>query len=334
MSFASDPMFFAQRLEECQASFLRRGFGFRQLFGLGPKANNDELGKIHEPIKAHYRILEESGRVVWAAVVQANAGMFSPGVIDLPGVTVYSADPFYETHPQDLLVIAQACGQFKNTEPASEEFRPLARRITDEYDPTLRMPLPLQLTDGREVFLGASMFHRKRLPGGFLCASLFPMVIAPESTEVNMVLPLRYWSKILIEVWPKLSEISMNHRTSSKALEIADAMEKHPVQPRVADWDTHTTPVFVTNAMVVAFGRMIEEMKLDFHPLLSVGLHPDGARFASFVDGFDDRIECSFQSNGITVVVRKDQRELLRGAIVDYSDTEFLKTVVLRMPGE
>lgn len=326
--------YFSQRIEECRASFDKGSFGFLRWFGLRLRPTYAGFDLINEPMKPHYEILTRKGQVVWGSVAQVNMGMFAPGPEDLPGVTIYSTDRYYDANPQDLCAIGRACFQFKGTEPVDVEFKPVAMRLTDEFDSTVRMQLPKRLTDNREVFLGATMFHRTRLPGGVLRGSLFPMVIAPEATEVNMVLQLPYWSKTLCDTWHTLQDTLEGIKITSTAQQVAEAAEKHPAPQRPADWDTTTTPVYVTPAMVEAYYSIIKQLKLDFQPYLVIGIRPDGTKYADFIPNFDRRLECTFKSSGISIVIRKDQRERLRGAIVDYKDTVFAKGLVIRLQGE
>jgi hypothetical protein len=285
-------------------------------------------------LKPHYGILIKQGQVVWGCVAQVNMGMFAPGPVDLPGVTVYSTDSYFDANPQDLAAIGRACFRFKNTEPVDVEFKPVASRLTDEFDSTVRMQLPKRLTDDRDVFLAATMFHRTRLPGGVLRGSLVPLVIAPAVTEVNMVLQLPYWSKTLCDTWHTLQDTLEGVKITSSAQKVAGEAEKLPAKHGPADWDVNATPIYVTPAMVRAYATMVQQLNLGFNPFLFVGFRADGTKFADFIADYDRLVECMFRSNGISIVIRKDQRERLRGAVVDYKNSVFAKGVVIRLPGE
>jgi hypothetical protein len=326
--------YFLQRIGECRASFDGGSVGFLRWFGQRLRPNHEKSDTTNEQLKMHYDILRKHGRVVWGCVAQVNQGMFAPGHEDLPGVTVYSTDSYYDENPQDLFAIGQACFTFKNTEPVESEFKPVALRLTDESDFTLRMLLPKRLTDNRTVFLAATMFHRRRLPHGVLCGSLFPLVIAPEVSEVNIVLELRYWPKTLRETWETLQDILEGMEITSAAQQVAEAAEKLPAKQRPADWDVNVTPVRVTPAMASAYGSIVKQLNLDFQPFLVIGLREDGTKHADFAPDYDRQLECMYESNGIALVIRKDQLDQLRGAIVDYRDTVFAKGIVIRLPGE
>ena len=85
--------------------------------------------------------------------------------------------------------------------------------------------------------------------------------------------------------------------------------------------------------MVAAYESIVEQLKLDFQPFLVISLRDDGTKHADFAPDYDRRLECTFESNGISLVIRKDQRQRF-GTVVDYKDSVFAKGVVIRLPGE
>jgi Fe-S cluster assembly iron-binding protein IscA len=260
--------------------------------------------------------------------------MFAAGMVDLPGVTVYSPDDYYDAHPHDLATIGRACFQFKNTIPTDGEFQAIAERLTDEFDQTPRMVVPARLSDGRQVFLGATMFHRVRLPGRILRASALPMVIAPELTEINMVLPLAYWSPELHEAWGNLQERLDGSQITSTAQRVARNAEKRPREQAGPDWDVAAIPVHVTPAMAEELVAQAERLGLEARPMLSIGFSSDGAKTADLVMTYDPDTEIVFTSSGVGVVVRRDQLERLRGTVVDFKSSAFDAGVVIRLPGD
>lgn len=331
---ALTPSYFARSIAECRALFNKRSRGFPRWFGLGARPIDDDAEQIHKPMRPHYEILANQGRVVWGCVAQVNRGMFAPGPHDLPGVTVYSADPHYDANPQDLLAVGRACFRFKNTEPVDAEFKDVAARLTDEFDQTLRMALPKRLTDARAVFLAGTMFHRARLPDGVLRGSLVPLVIAPDATEANMILQLPYWSKTLRDSWDTLQNKLQSLEVASTARQVAEAGEKRPAKRRPVDLGADAAPISLTPAMANLYASIVKRHHPGTRPFLVIGLHEDGTKYAEFADDYDRSLQCAFKSNGVPVAIRKDQRERLRGTIVDYQETTLAKGVVIRLPGE
>jgi hypothetical protein len=326
--------YFGQRIEECRELYDKGSLAFLRWFGLRIRPTYDGFDDIVPSLRPHYDILAKKGQVVWGSVAQVNMGMFFEGPIDLPGVSVYSTDPYYDENPQDLFAIGRACFQFKNTDPVDADFKPLAARLTDEFDGTVRMRLPNKLTEDREVYLAATMYHRSRLPGKMLRASLTPVVIAPDATEVNMVLQLPYWSETLRKSWDTLQDTLEGITIRSKAQQIAEDAEKLPAQTRPPNWDTQAVPIYLTPAMVDAYYVLIQPLHLDFFPYLYIGLDDMGGKRAELLIDYDRLTEMTFKSAGVLMAVRKDQVNRLRGAIVDYKDSVFSKGIVVRLPGE
>lgn len=331
-------LFFLQCISECRNAFDKGSLGFLRWLGLRLRPSYDAHDAIPEALRSHYQMLMKQGTVAWGCVSQVNMGMFAPGPIDLPGVTVYSADPHFDANPQDLLAIGRACFQFKGTEAIDEEFNTVARRLTDEFDMTARMLLPRRLTDAREVYIAATMFHRNRLPGGVLQGSLFPVVIAPEITEANMPLQLPYWSPTLRNSWETIQEMLEDTPVGSIALEVASAAAKTLVSQNSAPhWNVDKTPVHVTPAMARAFEALVASLDSRQEPYLLVGIRtdvPGNIKIAELVTNYDYHTEECFESNGVFVIVQRNQLALMRGAVVDYKDSLFGKGILIRLAGE
>jgi hypothetical protein len=323
--------YFSRRLEECRELFDKGSAGFLRFFGIGRRPSDGiETGYCGPLLQPHYNTLLNKGRVAWGCVAQVNFQMFVPGEQHLPGVTAYSTDAHYDANPQDLLAIARACFQFKNTEPSDSDFQPLAARLTDEYDSTLRMVLPPRLTDGRTVFLGATLFHRVRLPEGVLRASLFPLLIATDETEVNMLLPLRYWSQMLRDDWPTLDAMLADCHVTSAAPRVAELVDKPPPRRKFPHWDTEAKPIFATQAMAETYRSIQKDWPSPGTLLIFVMIRPDGTKHVEPIEEYDRHLHIRFESNGVPFVIRKDQKERLAGLMMDYQNNVLTQGIVFR----
>lgn len=329
-----DSSYFAAQLAECRAAYARARPGFLRGFILGQRLENDDLDQVDPVLREHYDRLLKRSQVVWGCVAQVNMGMFMSGPIDLPGVTVYSTDAYFDDHPQDLRLIGHACFQFKNTAPVDADFERVAGRLTDEFDQTVRMALPRKLVDGREVFLAATMFHRKRLPDGILHGSPFPLLIAPTLTEVNMVLPLAFWPVRYCADWKKGQDLIATLPTTTSALAVAEAAEKRPANTSVPFWDVNKSPIYVTRAMAMFFVELVGEHLNVEGPYLFIGLRETGEKYVDLLVSYNRLRERCFESNGVRVVIRKDQVDQLRGAVVDYKNSVFARGMVIKLQGE
>jgi hypothetical protein len=288
--------------------------------------------QVPTPLRPHYQLLLDRGQVVWAAVAQVNQGMLARGTDDLPGVTVYSTELHFDEHPQDLADIARAAYLLKNTEPDDPELRAVAERMTDEYDFTVRRPLPPRLTDQRLVYIAATLFHRSRLPGGFLAARLLPMVIGPEFTEANMVLPLLCWPNNLRATWPSLDAQVAALPVTSTATGVARDAQQWRV--RTEDPWTDTPTLRVTPVAVRVFREAMARHGLREPAYLCLGLRADGRRYADLGESYDPATERCFPADGILVVVRIDQLDQFRGAVVDFQEGLYGTGFLIRLAGE
>lgn len=312
--------FFFDTLDECRMLFDR---GPARLFGLfGPRVRKgfDRGEDVTDRMKPQYQVLAEHGQVVWGSIVQANNKLFQPGNEDLPGVTVYSRDSYFDGRPEQLFAIASAGGVLKNTNPADTELSRVASRLTDEYDLSEGASLPKRLTGGRELTISTTIFHRARLPITILSCCIFPIVIAPDLTPANMVLQLQYWPMRLRKCWDKINELLVKVATSGRALEVVRSVEMVSGNQTTDHQGSYAAPVYVTPAGVAAYHAYIKQLKLKAQLYLMVSIGPDGKKQVDLAFQHDPRLEYAFQSNGIPVVVLADQRERLRGAVVDFRD--------------
>jgi hypothetical protein len=153
---------------------------------------------LHEIVKQQF-FLYTQGTIVWAAMVQANSLLFSPGDADCPALLVYSRDPHFDARPQELRAIAQRIGQLKNTSPTDPAEKAVADLVTNEMDRSMGWPLPEALT-AKAVSTAAFMVFRKHIPGGVLSAWTFPILIHP-ATQAVMIVPFEFWPIELIVLW-------------------------------------------------------------------------------------------------------------------------------------
>lgn len=144
------------------------------------------------------RLLAE-GNIVWAALVQANTLLFSPGNHDCPAQAIYSSDPHFDGRIYELRTISSRIQQLKNTTPSDPEAKRVADLVTDEMDRSMNWKLPKLLTD-KDVRSTTIMVYRKHIPNGVLTSGVFPILMHP-STEGVMIVPFEFWPIELIKMW-------------------------------------------------------------------------------------------------------------------------------------
>lgn len=159
----------------------------------------DPIGKV---FKDKYVLLKE-GTVVLAHIVQANDLLFKffPRG-EYPAAIIYSTDPLVAEHPYILVNMAEKLYSYKNKpeESVPEEYRQIAKCITNEYDRTSftiyteheGQPVAIQ-------FIPVLIF-KKLLPKGRLCGNFLPILTSPNSKTV-LTLPRQYWTKSFRRAW-------------------------------------------------------------------------------------------------------------------------------------
>jgi hypothetical protein len=151
--------------------------------------------------------LYREGTVVWAAVVQAHADLFKPGTKPLPANVVWSADAYFDEHPDALVQIGRDVFKLKHAEPDDEQLRDVAKVVTDELNYVVNYELPQKLTRGRTVYLTTVMIARGALPNGILDRRYFPAVVAERAPRKIAVLPWTWWPRSIFAPTTQPNEI-------------------------------------------------------------------------------------------------------------------------------
>ena len=158
----------------------------------------DYAEPLLEIILQQKRLISE-GRVVWAALVQANSLLFEAGEHDHPAMLVYSEDPYFEARPHELRAIADKIYQLKSTKPDDPEEQLVAAHVSNEMDRNMGWQLPGLLTD-KNVRAASFMIFRKHIPNGMLEATTFPLLIHPATAAV-LIVPVAFWPVSMTALW-------------------------------------------------------------------------------------------------------------------------------------
>ena len=186
------------------------------------------------------------GNVVWAACIQANNNLYTPGTTVRGAEYIASHDPYFESRPDELLVIAEGIFALKGTLPKDFELRIVAERITDELYRSLGDSIPHQLTDGRDVRRYSTWVNRKHLPHRCLSYSIVPFLLK-QDTPFGTILPHRYWSPGILAKW-KLSEeqeAALRRRKQNQNLISVSGAAISAIWTYYKQHDADTSEVFV-----------------------------------------------------------------------------------------
>ena len=167
--------------------------------GDDPRQFLAETSTLSEEAKQAYENLIKKGKVVWGSLVQANLDIFEPGNQNLPASYIYSPENYFRDNPHHLLEISSRIFSLKGGGTGDELLDATADQITDQQKDKFSYPIPYQLTDGHEVYMCSVLLIRSCLPEGRLTSRLMPMLINPPDNGLMLPLPLKFWSKQLLQ---------------------------------------------------------------------------------------------------------------------------------------
>ena len=118
------------------------------------------------------------GLTLQAALVQANAMLFSPGDDDMPALVVFGFDP--DIPVDELHRVASELAVLKDESFPDAYRQALSALTTDElFVYQRRRKLPLELTNGLTLFAADIMLFRHNMPEGRLTDSLLTIMVQP-----------------------------------------------------------------------------------------------------------------------------------------------------------
>ncbi|TWO72176.1 sel1 repeat family protein [Caenimonas sedimenti] len=140
--------------------------------------------------------LLRGGRVVWAALVQAEPKLSLPAATHggAPGELLY--DPQGRTAPADLAAVAKAVLALKGEKPADPALAAFCAHLADEKARVFGLAVPAALS-AHPLKTSSTYFDRRHLPGARLSGLIFPAVISDAHPGAVLLLPLPLWPEAL-----------------------------------------------------------------------------------------------------------------------------------------
>jgi hypothetical protein len=205
-----DPFYIAQPfdqiIDDTRRDYLqqRRHLGFfaRRRLRLRPPAWVQRPGCPLGEIYARQRSLIEHGRVVWGRIVQADRRLYHSANQDpYPALAIPCPNEAHPATPALLDRIAARLVAAKLGRLDHPSALNLAELLVEDHARRLRLPLPPSLGEDHQVFGTTVMVHPQQLPVPFLVDGLVPLLVATATTRAAMILPARFWSESMEEVW-------------------------------------------------------------------------------------------------------------------------------------
>ena len=147
--------------------------------------------------------LFSQGRVVWAALVQANDDLFRIGSLEgAPGVVLY--DPAGRIDQPTLGRVARQVFALKGKPNEDADVAAMGAALANETSRMFDHPVPPSIS-AYPLRVSALQFDRRHLPDGLLSMGTFPIVISDQCPGAVMVLPAPRWQPQWREQWQEVS---------------------------------------------------------------------------------------------------------------------------------
>jgi hypothetical protein len=140
------------------------------------------------------------GRVVWAALVQANNDLLRADgeFAGAPGEVVY--DPTGRVPPDVLAAVARQLLALKGTQPPEPALARFAAYLTAEDERVFALDVPPQVCP-YPLKASSTWFQRSYLPGRHIAQPCFPALVSDQHPGMVLFLPQALWPQALLQAW-------------------------------------------------------------------------------------------------------------------------------------
>jgi hypothetical protein len=179
----------------------------------------DDLAKLFE----QEELLLQTGRVVWAALIQVNELLFVPQYrLGAPGEVVY--DPAGRMSPKGLAEQARFLFKMKGKQRERPEEQFIADYLANEWVRVFGLDYPRNWCY-YPLQISTTYFDQLHLPDGMLSMPYLPILISELCPGAVKVLPSQYWPEDFKEEWMQASQKKHGQRYDAQQLR-ADAQTK------------------------------------------------------------------------------------------------------------
>lgn len=164
-----------------------------------------DWGFLHLGMQRLVRIREalprllDNGRIVWAAIVQANSGVLRPGAVAAaPAEILY--DPRGLMPPDTLADVAGRLFRLKGTQPENAALREYADHLAAETTALFAWQTPPELTP--YPLLSSSFCIRTTLlPGERVVSRVLPIMVSDDEPGIAIIAPWGLWPREFYNDW-------------------------------------------------------------------------------------------------------------------------------------
>ena len=144
--------------------------------------------------------LVATGEVTAGIVLQANAAVFSRGPYTHPADILYETEPSGVTDVTELADVRDRLADLREAD-VGRDLQSFADALRKETSRAFGAAVPSRLEGRTPHSLTSTLIYRSMLPGGMLSRTLLPLLVAPQSPRVALVVPKSYWPGDMYEWW-------------------------------------------------------------------------------------------------------------------------------------
>ena len=144
--------------------------------------------------------LLRTGEVTTGIILQANAAAYNRGPYTHPADILYPADISVPPQATELADVRDRLLALRQG-PVDDDVRPFMAALKSETSRAFGAVVPQVLCGPDDFALSTTLLYRGMLPGGTLARTLVPLLVAPESPRVALVVPKAFWPQEMFDWW-------------------------------------------------------------------------------------------------------------------------------------
>ncbi|HRW52787.1 MAG TPA: hypothetical protein P5081_07860 [Phycisphaerae bacterium] len=254
-------------------------------------------------------------QIGWGAMIAADIRLFEPGRGSHPSSCILSFDPYFDTHPDHFLRMADRMSVLRSYAPSDPVLSRFANILNEPSATAPTVRVPWVLSDGYVMWFTRSMIFRRFLPDGVLRCTILPVAAKPGAPSKNVTVPISCWPDELTSR-PIRETIDAAHapaeiRKPITPLQLAEDAREVLQYPRWAPSRGATMSVAPTDAVrlttrcAARVREVAENSRLPNEWYLRLG-GPFEASRLDITQFFDPQLDHLFEYHGVRVVFRKD----------------------------
>jgi Fe-S cluster assembly iron-binding protein IscA len=248
---------------------------------------------------------------------------------DAPANILWSRDPIFDDHPENLAEIAKAVFNLKDATPDDPALKEMARTITDERNNVACFEVPDKLTAGARVYMTTTFVNRSCLPGRVLAGHFFPLLVDSADHENNCVLPEDFWPPELALQWEESAKRAPPARQVAGASEMHANRQKDLAEAKQAA--ARGELVILTPAAAAELRRLAGSDGF----VVEVSCVSAGSGFRHVFNLLQEPASCviSFVSEGIRIQIPDELSvSLIQGTVIDLVESAAGRGFAFRNP--